>query len=444
VKNTNRNISHLPKGYYSPAALFGDYSDPIGSITQDIELNGGKTYEREVIPGKRVILTQDIDFIDYILTNPEKFLEKWELISRIKDHLGNGILFSKDRNWDKNRRVTLPNLSPEQYRAIQDISISSIEDSMNRFPTGEQVDVFQQLHKSVFESLFYSVFNETISERRREKLVEVFDYFQEYLLVNIDKPFTKAINFFTGRTAKVRKEAHLFRSFLESLVEQRKSTAEKKDDILNMLLQATYRDDGTIMTTDELVDEIILMFFIGYETLANTLSFSLYMLAKTPSEMEKLQAAIGEETPYSAPMNLPLVNAIKETIRLFPSTWNSEQVALEAGSFQGDMFPKGTRIVPFFYGVHRDPENWEQPRFFSPERFERLEDSRKTYFPFGVGPRVCVGQHLFLAKMTMFLHCFLERFNIAATNHHPKLRPLFTLRPDKVVLSIKRNDLCII
>jgi cytochrome P450 len=129
-------------------------------------------------------------------------------------------------------------------------------------------------------------------------------------------------------------------------------------------------------------------------------------------------------------------------MRMYPAAWMTERVAIEDDQFGDYHYPKGTIIIPFFFGLHRDKSIWKDELKFYPERF--IEDNKisksKNYFPFGAGPRMCIGNNFAMAEMSFFIHAFLKRFQIHATAQIPDMKALITLRPNKVILNIKRSD----
>ena len=125
-------------------------------------------------------------------------------------------------------------------------------------------------------------------------------------------------------------------------------------------------------------------------------------------------------------------------MRLYPAAWMSERVAMEDDTIGEFTIPAGTHIMIFFYGLHRNEKLWNAPDEFQPERF--LKDGKtikaKGFFPFGVGPRMCIGNHFALAEIMFFVHAFFEKFDVETTDQAPEMNPLLTLQPDKVMLKI--------
>jgi cytochrome P450 len=129
-------------------------------------------------------------------------------------------------------------------------------------------------------------------------------------------------------------------------------------------------------------------------------------------------------------------------MRLYPAAWMTERVAIEDDQVGNFSFPAKTIIIPFFFGLHRDKDIWEAPLVFKPQRF--ITDPKmarsKYFFPFGAGPRMCIGNNFAMIEMSFFLYTFLREFQIRPTGQLPKMKALITLKPDKVILTIQRNN----
>jgi cytochrome P450 len=195
------------------------------------------------------------------------------------------------------------------------------------------------------------------------------------------------------------------------------------------------------MTEEQLVDEVQILISAGHETTGNTLSWLLHNLAFNPEKQQKLIDSIDHSTIDEVIQNDYLKACINESMRLFSTSWTSERVAMVDDTFEDYSYPEGTVVVPFFFGVHRDKDLWEDALAFKPERFiedEKLAKSKK-FFPFGAGPRMCIGNSFALAEISYFLFSFFKSYTIEKTESVPELMPLLTLRPSEVVLKVKKR-----
>jgi cytochrome P450 len=209
-----------------------------------------------------------------------------------------------------------------------------------------------------------------------------------------------------------------------------------------MLLNARYEDTGQGMSEEQLISELLILLFAGHETTGSTLSWLLYLIASNPQVCEKLIDTTGEIDMLDSPRDSYINAIINEGMRLYPSVWINERVAIKDDQFGGFSFPAGTSILTYIYGMHRYEGYWESPLTFNPERFltpEGLIDKNiRNYLPFGAGPRMCVGNNFAMAEMAFVLYAIFKSFNISTTEKIPAAWPLLTLRPREVILNIKK------
>ncbi|MDQ6761949.1 MAG: cytochrome P450, partial [Bacteroidota bacterium] len=182
--------------------------------------------------------------------------------------------------------------------------------------------------------------------------------------------------------------------------------------------------------------------FAGHETTANTLSWLLFLLSANIDEMQKLSGALHNILPLECLHNEYVKATISEGMRLYPAAWMTERVAIEDDHFEEFFYPKNTIIIPFFFGLHRNKKLWKEELQFKPERF--ISDpaiyKSKNYFPFGVGPRMCIGNNFAMTEMSIFLYEFFKQFEIEKTDQVPNMKPMITLRADKIILNIKKIE----
>jgi cytochrome P450 len=127
---------------------------------------------------------------------------------------------------------------------------------------------------------------------------------------------------------------------------------------------------------------------------------------------------------------------------MYPAAWMTDRVALNDDRFGEYHFPKGTIVIPFFYGLHHNKKFWSEENEFRPERFvfQNLSKGKKikNFFPFGAGPRMCVGNHFAIMEMAVILHILIGQFEITPTEVKPEMWPLITLRPRRLFLNLRR------
>jgi cytochrome P450 len=200
----------------------------------------------------------------------------------------------------------------------------------------------------------------------------------------------------------------------------RRQMSDPPQDLLTMMLGAT-GEDGTGMTDSEIRDEVITFSMTGFETVGEALTWTLFLLARHPEvdagvaaevsadfDPGRVAADRGASLPYSKAV-------VQESLRLYPPTWIYGRVALGEDTLpSGTSIRAGSKLYLCPYVIHRNPRFWDEPERFDPERFMNgsARGDRYAYFPFGGGPRVCIGEQLAMAEMLMVLATIVERHRL--------------------------------
>ncbi len=401
----------------------------------------GDTYTATVGANK-LILTKNPDFINHILrTNHRSYMRSDITAKRGAQFFGKGLLFSNGEYWLKQRRLIQPAFHRNKIKGLYSNIQQTIEHYLVDFPTGENIDIYPIMHDLSFRVLIKSLFDIELSKEVMAELNQIFEELSIFLMKDVNMPLRKLFYPFTGEERRHLKKGKRLRAIIRNIINERKSSTGEFHDILDMLIHSKYEDTGEFMTEEQLIDEVQILISAGHETTGNTLSWLLYNLASNPIKQQKLRDAIDNSSIDEVMENDYLKACINESMRLFTTSWTSERVAVVDDSFESYSYPKGTVVVPFFFGAHRDEKLWEDALTFKPERF--MEDKKlaksKKYFPFGAGPRMCIGNSFALAEISYFLFSFFKSFTIQTTTSSPTLMPLLTLRPDQVVLEIERR-----
>ncbi len=441
-----RNIYQFPPGNNRWQSLFASITflkNPIRTISRNMIKFSG-TYSAFLAGRGKLILTEDPDFIQYVLQGNHSNYQKSELSTKTAARLfGNGLLFSNGQFWLKQRRLIQPGFHHNKIQGLYEIIISTSRQIISAIPSGEKIDIYSQMHALSFSVLIHSLFDITLSAQTISDLSQGFTDLQDFLLKDVNEPFRKLFYSFNGADRLVLKRSKKIKGILKDIIAQRKSEQNSHNDLLNMLLNTRYEDTGEAMTEEQVIDEIHVLLFAGHETTANTLSWVLYLLAAHPECLNKLKSEIKNISVFESPQNDYINAVISETMRLYPAAWMTERVSLNDDTFKGFSFPKGTIIIPFFYGLHRNRKYWSHESVFDPDRFISSDSGKlqkiKNFFPFGAGPRMCIGNNFAIAEMAFILHELLSKFEISPTDEIPEMWPLITLRPRRLYLNIKRS-----
>ncbi|MFN0082749.1 MAG: cytochrome P450 [Ferruginibacter sp.] len=438
----NKKDYNYPAGYSFMQTAFKSnkfIENPIIFMQQSIG-KFGNTYSASLGIKKKILITQNADFISYVLKDNQKNYKKSPLSTeRAVELFGNGLLFSNGEYWREQRRLIQPAFHKDKLSGLYENIIKTIHGFLPDFTAGERVDIYPLVHQVSFNILLNSLFDISLKPAHVKELNIAFGELQDFLMKDINQPIKRLFYPINGAKRFHLNKAKRIREIFKEIIEERKNTEGHFTDLLDMLLHSKYEDTGTYMNEEQITDELLILIFAGHETTANTLSWLLYLLAEDETVLKKLTATFTENV-YDSLNNNYLKATINEGMRLYPAAWMTERIAIADDSFDGINFAKGTIIIPFFFGLHRDENLWTDAGIFNPERF--LNDNNlmkvKHYFPFGAGPRMCIGNNFAMAEMCFFLHEFLRVLTIKSTGEKVDMKPLITLRPKEVVLNVQR------
>ena len=430
----------LPGGYsflQSIPRTYKQVKDPIGTMQESMEKFDG-TYTVN-LGTLRLIATQNHRFIEYVLKNNHRNYHKSTFQSdQLGRFLGKGLLTSNGDYWLKQRRLIQPGFHMDKIHALYAIMKKTIDRFLADFPTGE-TDVYPHMHRLSFELVIDTLFNVKVPAATRQELSRFISEVQEFVIKDVRQPHKRWWFHLSGEVKDNLRKAEGARTIIRLLIQQRKEDGGKFNDLLDMLLDVRYEDSGEPMTESQVIDEILILLIAGHETTANALSWTLYLLASHREELIRLQQETSTLNVSESVMHDGLLSVIKESMRLYPPAWISDRVALNDDHFEGFSYPKGTIIIIFYYGLHRDEKEWSDPESFIPSRFSKTaadKEKKKAYYPFGAGPRLCIGNNFALAEMAIFLQTFIQKYDLHPTQTIPHIHPLVTLRPDRIVLQV--------
>lgn len=433
---------HYPPGY----SFFATYRralqvvrSPLETMMESVRLFGESYSVADGLRG-RMILTQDPEFIDYVLRRNHKNYHKSRMVTqKLGRFIGNGLLTSNGPYWLRQRRLIQPGFHPQKVKELYQIMQTTVDKFLDRFPSGNKVDIYPLMNRLAFEVVINTLFDVDVPADTIAELSRHISDIQEFVIADIRQPYKSWWNEIGGPVKENRRKAERVREILLGFVQQRKASGKRYNDLLDMLLDARYEDTGEAMDESQLLDEIIILFIAGHETTGNALTWSLYLLANHPEECERIRTET-KDLGISESVNHQRISAIlNESMRLYPPAWVSDRVALEDDSFNGFTYPAGTIIALFYFGLHRSEKYWDQPLAFNPERFLQEKERAKVYFPFGGGPRLCIGNNFAMAEMALFLKAFVQRFELVPTSSVPTMRALVTLRPQGVLVGITKR-----
>ncbi len=389
-----------------------------------------------------VYLVYHPDFIQRVLVTEARRYGKGPIMRGIREALGDGLFTAENEPWVAQRRLMQPAFHRRRIDPLgalaTEIAVEHMQGWDERVRAGDPVDGLQEMIllniRFVVQALFGSSMRSDDATRIREATDGVF----KGMASRIWTFFLPAVLPLPGRKAFTQAIATLDQE-VQHVTRLRRAQDDPGDDLLGLLLCAQDEETGRGMTDREVRDEIFTLFQAGYESTASGLTWTLHLLARHPEIQaqvrRELQEVVGDRdaTVDDFPRLPRLCRAIDEALRLyppFPMFFRTTECDVELGPYH---LPKGAPLILSPYATHHHPDFWDDPERFDPDRFapERMDDrTRRAYYPFGAGQRLCIGRGMALMESRLILAAMLRRYEWApASDRELKLSYALTLQP---------------
>ncbi len=423
----------------------------------------------------RYLLVNDPDFIREVLVTQAGLFTKGPALQRAGGTLGRGLLTSEGELHRRQRRLAQPAFHPSRVAAYAADMTRIAAAAGDAFRDGESIDMHERMMaltlRIVAKTLFDAEVESEVAELGRAMDITVGMFSRAMapwgpLLNRLPLPSN-----FRFRAAR----ATLF-STIERLIAQRRTEQREgvlRRDLLSTLVRA--RDGaeaaempvaatadaassngaaGDGMSDAQLRDESLTIFTAGHETTANALTFAWCCLAKNPEcdalLRRELKEVVGDRLPIAEDLDqLPYTRAvIAEAMRLFPPAWAVARQAKQECAILGHSVAAGEIVLMSQWVTHRDPRWWPDPERFDPSRWldgaaaAAADRPRYAYYPFGGGPRVCIGEAFAWSEAMLVLATLARRWRATVIGRgEMKLNPTITLRPrNPVMMRLERRS----
>lgn len=290
----------------------------------------------------------------------------------------------------------------------------------------------------VAKTLLGTDFNETTRELK-EAIVFGIEYADSFDSLITLPPWVP-----TPRNRRFAQAKGLLDSVVYGMIDRRRQRLDEGHDLLSVLVRATDEDTGVGMTNEMLRDQVMTIFLAGHETTAQSLSWLLYLLGQHPEIQEAVRAEVdrvlGGRTPtFDDLANMEFTKqTIQESMRLYPAVWAMGREVVKTHEVGGFQLDAGTEVFFSQWVMHRHPDWWDEPEKFDPDRFSSARSvgrSLGTYFPFGGGNRVCIGQTFAMTEMQLIVPMLLQAFRFELVPDQRVMpKTSITLRPANGIL----------
>ena len=390
------------------------------------------------------LLVSDPDAIDHILTRRhQNYTKATRGYAMLRKFLGDGLLTSNGETWRTHRRLVQPAFRRDRVRGFAGLISSSagelVESWREKARAGEATDVQDDLMQVTLRIIGMTMLSVDLREGASQLGRDVTTCLRrtnEYLTA---LPGAHLAPTRKNRAFK-RAKRSLDRGVMQIIDERRRRMSRGEEiptDVLSLLLSARDPESGRMLSDENLRDEVLAILLAGHETTANTLSWTLQLLAQHPFVRERLQAeldAAGDDALGAEALErLPYCRQVLlESMRLRPAIWLFGRKSVEDDCLLGYHVPAGTSHFVSPWLVHRHPDHWEAPLRFDPDRFGRSgsEVRRGAYIPFIQGPRQCIGKDFAMLESQILLAVTCRAIQADGIAGHDVVpEPWVTLRP---------------
>jgi cytochrome P450 len=426
-----------PKGLPYIGSLLPAYRDPLGFIVDVVRVHGDRAYAR--IGPARVFLLNHPDLVREVLVTQHSAFVKGRGLQAAKRFLGEGLLTSEGTFHQHQRRLLQPAFHRQRLGGYSGMMTASAARLSERWHEGATVDVAEEMMRLNLTVVGRTLLNLDIEENAAEIGL---------LLSTLQEDFSSFALPFAGLRERLplpgarrrRAAVRRLRTLIVQLIRERRVSSTDQGDVLSTLLQA--RDvagDGLGMTDAQMGDEVITLVLAGFETTSVALTWTWYLLSQHPHVEAAVHAELAAVLAGRSPgmddlRRLPYTDAVfTEALRLYPPAWGIPRRAVAACIIGGHAVPAGASVSMCPYVVHRDPRYHQDPEVFSPERWLRASETSLppyAYFPFGGGPRRCIGEQFARTMALVTIAVLAQRWRLRLVQGHAvALQPQITLRP---------------
>ncbi|MEM6255643.1 MAG: cytochrome P450 [Cyanobacteria bacterium P01_D01_bin.156] len=427
-----------PKGNFLIGSI-QDYSqDPMGFSRRCADEYGDVVaFSGLMFPGVQL---NHPDQLEEVFVSKRDYFIKDQALSILRLILGKGLLTSEGDFWQRQRRLMQPAFHRERIATYGETMVDYTNRLLSTWQPGNVRDIHQEMMQLTVEIAAKTLFGADVTDKATD-IDKAMEVIIEYFGLRSTNPFL----FFmpdwvpTASNLRFRRVAKRMQNLITSIVQQRRASKEEDTvDLLSMLLQAR-DEDGQPMSDQQLQSEIMTLLIAGHETTANALTWALYLLAQHPDIEEQLATELHtvlagrSPTVDDYPRLAFTTQVVKETLRLYPPAWAIGRTVAKPCEVGGVELKPGSFVFMSPWIVQRDPRYFEQPDSFIPQRWsDGFEKQLPTfaYFPFGGGPRVCIGQAFAMMELVLVLATICQQFRFDLVNDKPvELWGAFTLRP---------------
>ena len=413
------------------------FVDLVGEFGDMIELPLGP---------RKVLMLNHPQAVEQVLQRNAKNYHKSRYYGPLKPILGEGIFLAEDDRWLHQRRSAVPGFQGCQLKRMTEVMWQATEEMLDDWQAlcagGQRLELVPAMMGVTLDIVLRTLLSYRIKSGSRDvmsALTVILREAERRVWALLPTP----LGLPTPRNRALRRSLALLDDLVDSVVGARQASGERGEDLLQLLIDAQPEMRAAGMPESLLRDQVLSTILAGHETTANALSWTFILLSKHPDVRRRVEAELADVLGGRQPCfeDLHALTYTKqvffEAMRLYPPVWTLSREAMADDEILGRPVPRGSTVMLCSYAVHRRPEYWPNPEGFDPGRFapEVMERRpRHAYFPFGGGPRKCLGERFATMEALIILAGVLQRFRLdLAPGQEVRPEPMITLRPSGAV-----------
>jgi cytochrome P450 len=434
-----RKLPPGPKGGLVLGNTFAYLRDQLGYLQAAVRDHGDLVRLR--LGHLSTYIMVNPEHIDYVLRSHADNFMKDKMTRWLIPLVGEGLLTSEGDFWRRQRKLAQPAFQRQQIERYAEVMVDHTERMLDSWTEGQVRDTHDDMARLTLAIVAKTLFGAEIGDEASvvgESLRVVMNHFMspmrwlrvlDYLPLPSSRRYWRAIR--------------QLDEIIYGIIRRHRASGTDTGDLLSRLLSARDEQGGGGMTDRQLRDEIVTLVLAGHETTALVLFYTFYLLAQSPEADDRLTAelrrVLGDRRPTAADVpNLRFTEwVIRESMRLYPPAWGIAREALADCEIGGYSVPKGTQIFIVQWLVHHDGRWFDEPERFKPERWDNDFIKRLppfAYFPFGGGPRICIGNHFAMMEAVLLLATIARKFRLTLEPGQTlELLPSITLRPQRAL-----------
>ncbi len=430
-----------PHGLPLIGNFFDVRRDPIGTFTRAADAHGDVVRFR-FGPVEAHLVTSAEGVRHVLQDNARNYGKQSRGFIKLRDMLGQGLLTSEGDFWLRQRRIAQPAFHRDKIAGFAEAMVRAGEEAVARLSDAASLGVPVDLSAEMMRVTLRIVAETLLGADMRSEahaVGEALGTALEITRLRTMDPLGIPLWVPTLRNRRFLAARAILDGIVHRTIEARRRSGQTRSDLLGMLMDARDEETGEGMNNAQLRDEVMTIFLAGHETTANALTWTFYLLSRHPEARERLFAEVDGILQGRAPTlaDLPRLpyarRVLDEAMRLFPPAFTMGRSVVDDDEILGYRIPSGTLVFVSPYATHRHRRYWPNPEGFDPERFlpgPSAERPRFSYFPFGGGPRLCIGQGFALLEAHLLLALLASRLCLdLAPGHVVAAEPHITLRP---------------